>query len=310
MGFRAGVIALATALLATGPALAQGPPGAAKEAPKAGEDAERAERAREHYRIAAEAYEKERWALAANEFRRADIEVPNPVALALAIESATLAGDAVLAMTLVDRARGRPREARLDEQVKLAEKRFAGKTGTLRVTCPRVCDVVVDGASMQWGAPARVPAGVRAVKIRLAGHPTDERRITVGPDALVEIAYTPPAEPAPKAASGLSPAWFFVGLGATALAGAGAIASGADTASKHGAFVRAGCPGPMHGDCNAAASDGKAAEIRTNVLLGVTGALAAATAVMGVGLVRWSSPKGAEVSVGAAGAGVVVRGSL
>lgn len=279
-------------------------------APAQAQEASKTEQARTLYNDGAAAYEQEKWAQAAHSFARADAAAPNAVALALAIESATLAGDAVLAMSLVDRARTRPHEVKLDEAVRLAEKKLAGKTGRIRVKCPSLCDVVVDGEALPSGEVARVLAGERAVKIRVARQPNDERRVTVAADGLLEIEYAPPAQPASPAASGLSPAWFFVGLGATALAGAGAIASGADTASKHDGFVRAGCAGPVHADCDGAANDGKAAETRTNVLIGVTGALAAASAAVGIGLVRWSSPKGAEVSVSAAGAGFVVRGSL
>lgn len=272
------------------------------------------EEARRLYDRAAAAYEREDFAAAARDFAAADALAPSPVALATAIEAATSAGDAVLAMTLRDRAAGRAEHAQLAAAMKAAGAKFAGATGRVRVTCAGACEARVDGAAIEpgllaAGAPVRVKAGEHVVLLRVPGRADEERRVNVAPDGLVEIAPAAAGGGAP-AAGGLSPAWFFVGLGATALAGAGAIASGLDTASKHEVFVRAGCPGPVHGDCSGLASEGKGAETRTNVLIGVAGVLAAASAAVGVGLVRWSGPRGAEVTVSAAGAGFVVRGSL
>lgn len=298
--------------------------GGAGAQPAAGVD-----EARRLYDRAAAAYERGDFAAAARDFAAADSLAPSAVALATAIDAATSAGDAVLAMTLRDRAAGRSADAQLTAAMKAADERFAGATGRIRVTCAGACEVRVDGAAVE---PARIGEGARAkvgdhvVTIGTGTGAPTERRVNVGADALVEVDATAggastggdasigsgasTGAPATAASGGLSPAWFFVGLGATALAGAGAIVSGADTASKHAAFDRAGCPGSVHGDCTGAANDGKSAETRTNVLIGVTGALAAASAVVGIGLVRWSAPKGGEVTVSVAGAGLVVRGTL
>ena len=68
-----------------------------------------------------------------------------------------------------------------------------------------------------------------------------------------------------------------------------------DTSDRHSTFERscgaAGAPG-----CSQLAADGKSAQLRTNVLLGVTAVLGAATLATAV-LVRWH---GASVSAGPA----------
>lgn len=89
---------------------------------------------------------------------------------------------------------------------------------------------------------------------------------------------------APETASKqvISPLWT-IAAGALTGASAGfAIGLGVDTKSKHDAFVALGCPGPVHGDCAARARRGAFAQDRTNVLVGATIGLAAATAVLGV----------------------------
>ncbi|MEZ4295695.1 MAG: hypothetical protein R3B70_12015 [Polyangiaceae bacterium] len=278
------------------------------------QDASGVDEARRLYDRAAEAYERGDFAAAARDFAAADALAPSTVALATAIDAATSAGDAVLAMTLRDRAAGRAEDAQLTAAMRAAEKKFAGATGRIRVRCAGECEARVDGAAIESaqlaaGTAVRVRTGEHVILFRIGGRADEERRVKVAPDGLVEVApaagegSVPPgggsaggagvsSDGGGASARGLSPAWFFVGLGVTALAGGGTIASGVDTASKHDAFTRAGCAGPVHGDCSGLADGGKGAETRTNVLIGVTGVLAAATAVVGVGLVRWSAPRG------------------
>jgi hypothetical protein len=82
---------------------------------------------------------------------------------------------------------------------------------------------------------------------------------------------------------GLSPAWFWVGFGVTALFATFAIASGVDTLNQHAEFEQDQTgPGAAQ-----AARDGEAAETRTYVLWAFTGALAAGTTALGIFAVRW-----------------------
>jgi len=98
---------------------------------------------------------------------------------------------------------------------------------------------------------------------------------------------------------GISPIWFYLGLGATGIAGAATIVSGVDTANQHSHFVSQ-CGTDR--DCPTLASNGQAAQTRTNVLLGVSAGLAAVTAVT-VFFVRWH-----DTRVGVSPVGVTATG--
>jgi ABC-type Fe3+ transport system permease subunit len=111
--------------------------------------------------------------------------------------------------------------------------------------------------------------------------------VTVLPGKAVEVIPTAPRDEAPAArpavahaSGGLSPAWFWIGVAATALAGGATVLSALDTASKNDDFAA--------DRSNVDASNaGRAAERRT-VLLGVTsGVLAVATGVVGAFFVTW-----------------------
>jgi hypothetical protein len=82
-----------------------------------------------------------------------------------------------------------------------------------------------------------------------------------------------------------SPAWFWLAAGATVVAGGVTVAAAVDTSSRHAAFERT-CGANPASTCSSLRSDGISAQTRTNVLLGVTGALAAATLVVAF-VVRW-----------------------
>jgi hypothetical protein len=85
---------------------------------------------------------------------------------------------------------------------------------------------------------------------------------------------------------GLSPAWFFVGLGTTAVLGAVTVWSGVDTVSNPGEdAVRTGCVG-LGTDCPEY-QEGLDKETRTNALIGVTASVAGITALLGL-LTDWS----------------------
>jgi hypothetical protein len=126
-------------------------------------------------------------------------------------------------------------------------------------------------------------------------------------EAAVKPVVLPPFQtPSQKApAQGLSPVWFFAGLGATLLAGTAATLSGLDANSRHDDFIADGCgidapaTSPKPADCNRRSDQGAAATLRTNLLFGLTGLLAVNTAVLGAVFVRWSSaPSGGVATIG------------
>jgi hypothetical protein len=266
------------------------------------------------------AFRRGDYASAAREYAAADALAPNPVALQAALDATVLADDPVFGTTLLDRARGEPRTDALLTTMLTAEKKFAHRVGRIRLQCPAApCLGAIDGAAAVTGEPIVVRVGSHAVTLEAAGTLV-QRVVTVAPDDTIVVApdaapapvpppapasppFPPPAPsptrapvpapaPLPPAAhhAGLSPLFFYAGLGLTAVVGGFAIASGVDTADRHSAFEQHCTP-----SCATLASQGQSAQTRTNVLLGVTAGLGVATLVTAL-LVRWHD---ASLSVGA-----------
>ncbi|MEJ7733098.1 MAG: hypothetical protein WKG00_28365 [Polyangiaceae bacterium] len=154
-----------------------------------------------------------------------------------------------------------------------------------------------------------VTPGAHLIEIVVAGG-VERRWASVAGGASIAVAGTardavaaPPAagarQPAPPAATralpaaaraaraadetpgGISPLWFWVGVGATAALGGATVGSGVDTLAKHDDYLNTRQAG---GD-----EAGRRAETRTNVLLGTTVAAGVATGLLGLLAVRWSS---------------------
>jgi hypothetical protein len=265
--------------------------------------------AHDAYARGTSAYRRGDYATAAREYAAADALAPNPVALQAAIDATVLADDPVFGTMLLDRARGMPRTDALLTTMLTADRKFAHRVGRIRLQCPSApCLAAIDGAAAVAGDAIVVRVGSHAVTLEAAGTLV-QRVVTVAPDETIVVApdsapvvptpspslaptppspaprppEPPPVAPAPR--GGLSPGWFYAGLGATAVAGGLAIGFGVDTASRHGSFDRAcGPPGPS--SCGSLASEGQAAQTRTNVMLGVTAGLGALTLASAL-LVRW-----------------------
>ncbi|QQR89546.1 MAG: hypothetical protein IPJ88_15315 [Myxococcales bacterium] len=97
-----------------------------------------------------------------------------------------------------------------------------------------------------------------------------------------ESSETPADNPEDSSSSdGLSPVFFWVGAGLTAVALGVTVWSGLDTSSAADEYKKDPTPERY--------SAGQDLELRTNVLIGVTAGLAVATTVMGVFLTDWNS---------------------
>lgn len=298
-GRRSGSHALPTALLVAGWIASAGPAAIADEPADT-------KAAHESYERGARAFGQGSYAVAATEFARADELGPTPAALEMALKAAILADDPVLGMSLVDRAAARPPNASVGAQVARAKDRFADKVGRLEITCAAPCSAKVGtepatlgaaryyragnyvieitaggapelfavqlpaGADMKWSPPLKAPpiASAAPTASAIATAPTASA-IATAP----AITAAPPIVPLAPPSNRLSPAWFGVGLGVTAVAGGLALGFGLDTLSKHDAFLL--------GRTQAGASAGLDAQLRTNVAIGVTAATAIATAVLG-----------------------------
>lgn len=287
--------------------------------------------AHEAYDRGTRAYRRGDYPTAAREYAAADALSPNPVALQAALDAAVLADDPVLGEELIDRAKGAPRTNALALTILTAQRKFARRTGRIHVACGAgACIASIDGAAIDPARPVIVRVGAHTVIVESGGAATT-RDVTVGPDEVIEVApaaggatatatatapttapaaatapapaTAPAAAPNAESPRGISPVWFYVGLGATAIAGAATIVSGIDTANQHSHFANRGCGGavPPLG-CDTLASNGQSAQTRTNVLLGVTAGFAVLTAVTPF-FVRWH-----DTRVGVSPAGVTVAG--
>jgi len=125
----------------------------------------------------------------------------------------------------------------------------------------------VDGQPAATGQEFWVRAGPHVVELVAAdGSSTrHDTTVTAGETELVGH-HSPPA----RSGNGLSLTWFTVGASLTAVSAAVLIWSGVDTLAQNDDFQAAPTVGK---DAN-----GRAAELRTNVLIGVTAGLAVATA--------------------------------
>lgn len=283
-------------------------------------------RAREAYERGVRAHAGNDFVAAARAFAEADALAPAPASLEAALESAMRADDAVLGVELTERMAGRPSDPSLARTVAAAKKRFGGRTGKIVVHCAGAarCLFSVDGVGIERDVrPGHAPVdadsphvivkpGAHAVRV-VRGEESREERfeklVEVAPDVTVTVEGPDVAGPGKKVApeprrgvtkpaAGISPVWFFVAGGLTLVAGGVTTWSALDVANKNDTFAADGCgpsgTGPLPSDCPGRADDGRSAQVRTNILLGVTAALAVTTAVTGIFFVRWSSaPSGA-----------------
>jgi hypothetical protein len=227
------------------------------------------------------------------------------------------ADDAPLGAELVDRADGRAPDAGLRKTLEAARKRFAGRTGKLRVECRTEarCLASVDGSAADARRPIYVAAGPHAVVVQ-RGDERIERLVEVKADGIVVVdaggvapagAVTAVGAGPSDAPSGISRGYFYGGLGVTAVFGAITIISALDAVAKHDRFESDGCGssgmGAVPVDCSARSSEGSSAQTRTNIFLGATAVFAVATAAVGIFAVRWHDGTQARLKLGTTWAG-------
>jgi hypothetical protein len=255
------------------------------------------------YEQGARAQQRGDFARAARLFAKADELAPEPTALEAALQAATLANDAPFAMSLVERALERPLDSARAAVVRGVQDRFGRRAGKLRVDCG-TCTVELDGAPFVASTSTWVTTGEHVVhgsdgvwsRTVTVEVPATGRRVALRPggaaaDSAHEDESDLGGEPSPDTAvtgvaggtsRGLSPGWFGAGLALTALAGGGTLASGLQTLAIHDDFALT--------PTQTLADRGRAAETRTYVLGGVTGAFGLATILVGALAVDWGGP--------------------
>jgi hypothetical protein len=199
-----------------------------------------------------------------------------------------------------------------------ALKELSAKLGQLSVTATDVKDVHVDGKPLEDPSVYVLP-GEHIIEGRYGESTVRVTRVVAAGEAL-SVALVPPPPPPPPppvverprseetkderkasadpsavpANNGLSPAWFFVGLGATAVVGGIATWSGVDTLQRRDEFD--GAPSQN------ALDDGRRSQTRTNILLGATAGVGVVTVVLAF-IVDWRrSPERAHLDIGPSGA--------
>jgi len=245
--------------------------------------AEDKQQARAAYERGAEASARGDHATAAKELARADELAPNTVTLEAAIQAALDAEDAVLGMELVARAEARGEGGKIAELAQQARSSFAARVGRVKILCsgPPACTATLDGAPIRLSQEKFVLTGNHVAAIQFA-NTKEQRTIEVKPGALTLVDGWPSLareeEPYVK-----SPAWFILMTGMAAVVAGGTIASGVDTRDKHAAFVGARCqePGPPP-ECAKLAEDGRDAQARTNLFVGVTAGAVLTAGLLGL----------------------------
>ena len=285
------------------------------------------DRARAAYGRGVRAHAAGDHAAAARAFAEADALAPTAASLEAALESAMKGDDAVLGAELVERADGRAPDAGLRTTLEAARRRFAGRTGKIRIDCAGEarCLAAVDGAAADARKPIFVGAGPHAVVVQRGGERL-ERLVDVKADQIVVVAASADAganagangtaganasaeaganagangSAAGEPPHGIARGWFYLGLGITAVLGGATVISGLDAVAKHNQFKSDGCTnggsGPVPVGCADHATSGTRATTRTNVLLGATAVLAVTTVTIGIFAVRWKNGTEAHVT--------------
>lgn len=279
----------------------------------------------ERLKSAAEEYDKGRRAYIANEYEQAATHFENAYRDAPRAE----------ALRSAIRARGSAKQpARAATLAAFAQAKYASDSGTMElanktvqdlspslhalvVRCQPECSVLSDGrlATLTEGTSQTVylEPGAHEVIVAWSGDRSHRARVVGKAGGREELTLTAPVEKKPppavtggvvstpvkdtpkEPAKGLSPVVFFVAGGVTLVAAGATVWSGIDTLENPGKdAVRRDCAG--QDETCPTYQKGRDAQLRTNVLIGVTGGLAVVTGVIGVFFTRWSSPEKAAVA--------------
>jgi hypothetical protein len=272
-----------------------------------------------------EAYKAEKYLLAAEQFERADAAAPSATALELAIRSRTTAGDADRAATLSALSLERhPDDEKLTELAQKTIEAAKADLFELTVRCSEPCELT-DGNKIVHGRPALqrrvfLAAGDHELRAGFGEGRTESKSVSATPGGTGELSFeAPPQEPEaadaepvlaapappPQADQGVSkggglpPIVFWVGASVTTAVGGATIWSGLDTVNNPGTErVKAECA-PGDEECPLY-QEGRKKQLRTNILIGATGLLGVATALVGVLATDWDGGKVAASKPGRA----------
>ena len=294
-------------------------------------------RARDAYDRATRAYDKGDYVTAAREYADADLIAPTNASLEAALEAAIRADDPAEGQELVERAQTRTLDKSTTATVSSARARFANRATRITTDCAAAtsCILSVDGVAKDPTRVLFVAHGphtfvlqrdderferlvdVRGEALAFSPKPNDATSSSAAETSPATGTTGPSNPPTPAkddsktkpADNRLSPIVFYGAAGLTVVAAGLTAASAFDTQSRHDKFHTLGCDsgaGQINVNCGAISSDGKSAELRTNIGLGVTGALALTSAALAIFFVHWQKDE-TRVSIGARPGGAVAE---
>lgn len=281
-----------------GVSVADDDPGACVSAPK--------ECSRIAFDAGVAAYEKGDWPTALTRFREAQALRPHPV---IAFNVALAEGKNGLfleAVAQLDQILKDPQTTRQLRDQARNERDTAARSIASLVVDPGTAQgasVYLDGVLIT-GDPPRATAnpGAHALRVVVPGQAAADRaisllagetlRITLDRTRELVIVTGPQPRPGPPPVpqrKGVDPLWFWAAAGVTGVAGVVTLWSGLDTLRAHREYEE-DLPRLDQTAVNARVSAGHDLELRTNILLGTTGVLAAGTAALGIFYTRWGTP--------------------
>jgi hypothetical protein len=266
--------------------------------------------AAEAFDLGREAYQRQEYVGAAEQFERADSQAPSSTALEYAIRAREKAGQIDRAATLAVLGRERhPDDANLQKLIPQLIERAKRDLFELTITCSEPCELAVT-SKIVHGAPSLtrvlyLTEGSHAVRAGFSADRSASRDVQATAGGQGSIVFETPAAaaeapvstrpaptqetaplPAEPRSGGWSPAVFWVGAGLTAAAGAATIWSGVDTLNNPGEErVRQECA--RDDESCALYQEGLSAQRRTNVLIGVTAGLGLGTVLVGLLATDW-----------------------
>ena len=281
-----------------------------------------------------QSYLKKDYEAAAVHYENAFFSVPNPAELRNAIRARRDAKQYARAATLAALAHRKfsddaPTKKAADEAIAEA-KRYVQE---ITIACALECGVVADGkvVTIERAKEVRffldaghhelvigwteertktIPFDAKAGSsetIKLEAPPLPPPKPTATPTATATSTSTstttstststPTSTPPPPEPKPLGRAVFYTGVGFTVVAAGVTVLSGLDAQNNPGAdAVRRNCVGL--GESCPDYQKGRSAQLRTNILLVVSGGLGLATAVIGLFFTQWGAPKSPEPSRG------------
>ena len=258
---------------------------------------------RKEFEAGIDAYTKGDFQSASDHFKAAHGYRAHPVVLFnWALAEAKL-GQHLEALDHFDRVLADPElPADLKPKVEEERARTERNVATIEVEASAGAQVTIDGAAVSGDPPrVRVNPGDHKVRSVQDGRVLIDRsvrvksgerlRLTVDQtrEVVVQKAKGPAAGGGDTGATpkhGPAPAWFFAGLGATAVLGGVTIWSALDTQNAFDDYER-DLPNLNQDQVNQRVDAGHKKELRTNVLLGVTALAGVGTAAVGLFVVDW-----------------------